>query len=518
MLATNIVVGIFISPLILHHLGDGAFGIWVLIFSITGYYGLFDLGIRSSVLRYVSRSLAQKDHESLCKVINTGLFSYGCIGALTVVVTLALAPYLDNFFHIAPEFHDTARWLLLMVGASVALGFPAELTGSLLEGLQRFDIINATGIAATLVRAVLIVVAVHYGRGLLTIALITVAAPLATSLIRGLIVQRLCPLNFGLRYVDRATFRQMATYSGITFMTIVAGRLKFKTDEIIIGSMMSAAAITYFNIGARIVDYAGSVVLGVAQVFLPMSSHSEAIGSTDGLRRIFVVGNRLCSLVMFPICASLLILGRSIIEVWVGKRYIAASYPVLVIMILATTLMWAQGASTRILFGIGKHGTLAVVTLIEGISNVILSVLLVRPYGIVGDAIGTAIPLFCTMVFFMPRHLCRHLGVRLSSYLRQTYTLPVLLCVPLVIVMLLMKAWFEPHTYLQLGFHLTVAGLIYGASLAWAFTERRLTQFSVADATNGVTNTDKDQAGLAAPAAVVMAALETSTGAAVEGD
>ncbi len=505
MLATNILVGIFLSPLILHHLGDGAFGIWVLIFSITGYYGLFDLGIRSSVLRYVSRSLAQKDRESLCRVINTGLFSYSCIGILTLVVTLALAPYLDAFFHIAPEFHRTARWLLLMVGASVALSFPAELTGGLLEGLQRFDIINVTGIIATFARAILIVIAIRHGFGLLTIALITVAAPLATSLVRGVIVQRLCPLNFGLRYVDRATFRQMATYSGITFMTIVAGRLKFKTDEIIIGSMMSAAAITYFNIGARIVDYAGSVVLGVAQVFLPMSSHSDAVGSIDGLRRIFIVGNRFCALVILPICATLLILGKSIIEVWVGRKYVAASYPVLVIMILATTLMWGQGASTRILFGMSKHRTLAVVTLIEGIANVILSVILVRPYGIVGDSLGTAIPLFCTMVFFLPRHLCRHLDVRPMTYLRQAYALPLLLCVPFVIVMLSMKAWFEPHTYPQLALQFAVPGLVYGTSIAWAFSRRHLTDFSLTDTV-----------GNSAPA--VISAYNATSSAAVDGD
>jgi O-antigen/teichoic acid export membrane protein len=478
MLATNIIVGIFLSPFILHRLGDTAFGIWVLIFSITGFYGLFDFGIRSSVLRYFSRFLATKDEDALAKVVNTSLFSYSCIGGFTFVVTIALAPYLDTFFHIAPEFHSTARWLLLMVGTAVALGFPLELTGSLLEALQRFDIVNATGIAGTLLRAFFIVVALFHGGGLLTVALITVAAPLITSVARGILVQRICPLKFGWQYIDRATFRQMATYSGITFMTIVAGRLKFKTDEIIIGSMMTATAITYFNIGARIVDYAGLVVMGVAQVFLPMSSHSEAAGNMDRLQWIFIVGNRFCAIVIFPICATLIILGKSIIEVWVGKKYIAPSYPVLVIMILATTLMWGQGASTRVLFGIGKHGTLAVITLMEGIVNVILSVILVRPYGIIGDSLGTAIPLCCTMIFFLPGHVCRRLGVPVSTYLRDAYLLPLLLCLPMVPVMLLMKRWFVPHTYAQLTTHLLAAGLVYGVGLFWAHATGRLTRFS----------------------------------------
>src|SRR5438445_7441945 len=82
-LAINVVVGILLSPFILHRLGDAAFGIWVLIFSITGYYGLFDLGIRSSIVRYVSKFTATNDREDIAKLINTSLFSYTCIGAIS---------------------------------------------------------------------------------------------------------------------------------------------------------------------------------------------------------------------------------------------------------------------------------------------------------------------------------------------------------------------------------------------------------------------------------------------------
>ena len=39
-LGVNILVGVFLSPFILHRLGDTAYGIWILIFSVTGYYGL----------------------------------------------------------------------------------------------------------------------------------------------------------------------------------------------------------------------------------------------------------------------------------------------------------------------------------------------------------------------------------------------------------------------------------------------------------------------------------------------
>src|SRR5437762_7960834 len=99
-LGTNVMVGIFMSPFILHRLGNAAFGIWVLIFSITGYYGLFDLGIRSSVVRYVSRFAATNKRQEIAKLINTSLFSYTCVGIFAFLVTCVLAASANRMFRI----------------------------------------------------------------------------------------------------------------------------------------------------------------------------------------------------------------------------------------------------------------------------------------------------------------------------------------------------------------------------------------------------------------------------------
>src|SRR5205085_9696200 len=115
-LAINILIGIVLSPFILHHLGDTAYGIWVLIFSVTGYYGLFDLGIRSSVVRFVSRFTAIKDEQALSKLVNTSLFTYTLIGVVTLAITVAGTPHVDSWFKIPAEFAKTSQILFLMVG------------------------------------------------------------------------------------------------------------------------------------------------------------------------------------------------------------------------------------------------------------------------------------------------------------------------------------------------------------------------------------------------------------------
>ena len=475
-LGLNILIGLFLSPYILHHLGDEAFGLWILIFSITGYYGLFDLGIRSSVIRYVANYSTVAKNDELNSLINTALFTYSGIGTAVILITVTVSFYLDSIFRISGSSLHLARWLFLMVGSAVAMGFPLGVFGGILEGLQRFYILNFNSMCSNLGRALLIVVALRHGRGLLTVAFITVILPLVTGLVNAAVVLKSLSLSFGPRHLNRESLTRIASYSGTTFIIILASRLRFKTDAMVIGTFVSSAAITYFTIGSRLVDYAGEVVSGLAQVFVPMSSQSDATGDLARLRKIFIAGNRACALIVLPMSAILIILGKSVIEAWVGSRYVATSYPVLLVLVIPFTLWLAQSASGRILYGMAKHKSLAIVVLLEGGANLFLSILLVRRFGILGDAVGTAIPLACTSMFFLPRHLCRLLKLPIGFYLRQAFLLPLALSAPLVAFLLLARHWFIAHNYFQLAFQLVVGSAVYALGLLWATWTRKVWQ------------------------------------------
>ncbi|SRR5229473_1589086 len=470
-LGVNVAVGFFLSPFILHRLGDDAFGLWILIFSITGYYGLFDFGIRSSVIRYVSKYTATEDYEKLNRLVNTSLFSYSCLAIVLLLITVIGSRYVDILFRISPEFHPTARLLFLLVGTSLSIGFPLSVFGGILEGLQKFYVLNLTQIISTLTRALLILIALNSGGGLITIAAITVMFPLLASVSYAVIVMHLLPLRLRRKFINKESFRDVLNYGSVTFMILLAGRLRFRTDAMVIGTFLSAAAITYFTIGSKFVDYASEIVQSLAQIFTPMSSHFHTTGDFEKLRKIFIVGNRACALTMFPISTVLVMLGKSAISVWVGPRYVS-SYTVLIILLIPSTLYVAQATSNKILFGMSKHGSLGVIVLLEGAANLVLSIYLVRHMGIIGDAIGTAIPMLCTALFFLPRHLCRLLNVSIGTFLREAYLFPTLLCIPLAVTLWLMRQWFSARTYPQLLFQVAVGAVVYGTGMLWMFVTR----------------------------------------------
>jgi len=459
-LAVQLAVGFVLSPFILHKLGDAVFGIWVLIFSLTAYYSMFDFGILAAVPRYVARFVALRDQEALARFVNTSLAACSALGLLVLVVTGIGFHYLGAVFKIPADFLGTARIVLLLVGADVALGFPLGVFGCILEGYQSFEWLNLTHICASLLRGLLIFLALSLGGGLETIALVAVAANLLRHLACAHIVLRMTPVWLGAKYVDKSMLRELTGFGAVFFVMTIAENLRFQSDAIVIGAFLSSTAVTYYVIGSKLAEYPASIVNSLAHVFTPMTSHYEASGDQEGLRRVFVAGNRACALVIFPLCAILIVLGRPIIAVWVGARYLA-SYPVLLVLMVSKTLFLAQSSSTRMLVGLGRLRLLTLVIALDGAANLILSIVLLRHWGILGVAVGTAIPLACTSLFFLPQYLCHLLDIRLYDFLRHAYLLPMGLTSVMTVELLFLRQFFQPHSYGGLFLEVLSAGVVY---------------------------------------------------------
>src|SRR5437588_11948842 len=74
------IVAMLITPFVVHVLGDRMYGIWTLVATFVGYYGLLELGLSQAITRYLSRSLGSVDPEECNRVFNTSLRIYLALG------------------------------------------------------------------------------------------------------------------------------------------------------------------------------------------------------------------------------------------------------------------------------------------------------------------------------------------------------------------------------------------------------------------------------------------------------
>jgi O-antigen/teichoic acid export membrane protein len=454
-LLTILVVGFFLTPFILHRLGPVAFGLWVLMTTVTGYYGLLDFGIRNAVCRYAAR-FRLGDEAEASRVVSTAFFTYAILGAVVLLLSFVGAWKLEELMRIPAEWLTTAKRLLLVVGAGTAVSFPLGVFGGVLEGQQQFTWVAGVQSAGALIRAALTVLALNLGYGLLAVGIITVGISLVASLVYMVVAFAVCPqLRLRWQYVQRGTLRTLGTFGLVTFWIAIALKLRLEADALVIGALLSVEAIAIFAIASRLVTYAIEIVQNLAQVFTPLFSYLDATGDRVQLQRALVIGNRYSSLVAFPLGAALIVMGKSIIHAWVGAQYVA-SYALLVTLMIPMTLYLAQAASTKVLYGMARHGTLAWVFLAEGIANLALSILLLRPYGLLGVALGTAIPLAITSVVFLPVHTCRAVGLPLGKYLQEAHAIPLVLAVAFGACLWLAGRWVHGGTYAGVALQLSI--------------------------------------------------------------
>jgi O-antigen/teichoic acid export membrane protein len=124
-LLVHIMVGFFLTPFIISHLGQNGYGIWTLVGSFIGYYGLLNLGVGSAITRYIARYSAQNDIKNLNDVANTALAMFCVTGLLAVIISFFVAEPLALFFKVTPEHFIEFKRIVWVLGISTGLSFPS---------------------------------------------------------------------------------------------------------------------------------------------------------------------------------------------------------------------------------------------------------------------------------------------------------------------------------------------------------------------------------------------------------
>src|SRR6266576_5882596 len=89
--AVSIIVSFFLSPFVVHRLGNIAYGVWVLANSSITYMALLDLGMRGAVGYFVAKHQACGEHLESSRAVSVGLAFRILISLVVIVASVFLA-------------------------------------------------------------------------------------------------------------------------------------------------------------------------------------------------------------------------------------------------------------------------------------------------------------------------------------------------------------------------------------------------------------------------------------------
>lgn len=454
-----IIYTFLLVPIVIKGLGDTHYGLWNLIMSCVGYMAVLDFGIQTAVSRYVARYRGLGDKNGVESVYSNALVMYASTAVLALVGCIILAFNIEAVFKIGTSDIILARNVTLLMSVLAAIELPCNVFGSILYAYQRFDLLNGIAMAVLGLQAIFVWIAMNNGVGLWGYALILFCLGVAKYIVQYISAYRIAGrLTFRWSLVSRSTIKMMLAFSIITFLLIIVNYINFKTDNIVIGIFLTPQSITVYSIGFMITDNVASIVGKICNTFTPMFSDYEAKGERESFMSLLLNTSRLSTLVGIPAGLTAIVLGRDFIHLWLGKGYETA-YTVMVILMIARMVGFPTASMSSMLFGIGKHYINLYTGIAESLGNIVLSLVLVKYFGIIGVAIGTLVPMIIARLVY-PVVVCRDIGLGLRQWVVEAVIRPGFMCIAFVLLIEL-TSLSSTTTWGNFITRVIIIGLIY---------------------------------------------------------
>lgn len=413
----TVAVTFIVSPILVNSLGSEGYGLWTIVGSLIGYYGLMDVGIRNALVRFVAKYKGEDNINKLNEFVNACFAIFSC-AALVVFILTALTTYmLPLMFDFNTDLLSDARLTVLFLGIGFALQFPLNALSGILVGIQRYDITSKIWIVVCIVQNILYVIVLKNGMGIVAIAILNSVSGLFAYTAMACFGWKLVPgLKITLKIPLRSTIRELFSYSSYVFIIGIAGRIFNYTSPIVIGRLLGMTSVAYYAIPVSLLSYANSIVLNFCRVLQPYASNSEASGKKQEISETALWSVRISLIIYAPVFILVCLFGTDFIGIWIGKSFSEGAAGVLPVLALAYVFAIAEMPLENILMGMGAVRVISFILIGEAVISLILMLILIRSMGIVGAAWGTAIPMFITRGILIPKYAAKKINFSLKNY------------------------------------------------------------------------------------------------------
>jgi O-antigen/teichoic acid export membrane protein len=439
------IIAIAIMPFIIKSLGDRLYGIWVLIAGIIGYYGILDFGLSTAVSRFVSRCIGEGKEDQdkqINTILSTSFVFFVIVGIVVLLISIGLA-LLAKFYVSNYEDQNIVRVVIILLGVNIALDFPFKPLYGLLSSYLRYDYMTYSSITRAIISNLLIYYFLLKGYGIITMAIIN----LLVSFIQKGMIYWFSRITYKKLVINPSKFdfnliRPMLSYSYKSFISQVCDILRFKIDTLIIAIYLNVSLVTYYAIGQKLVNYFGSLILNILGVLVPVFSQQEGRGDYNAIRKRFIQATKIAVILSTFIGASIIYYGRTFIHVWMGEGF-NDSYIIMVILTIPATFALMQNPGISLLYGLSKHHYYMYINIMEGVTNLFLSIFLVNIYGIFGVAYATAIEMIIFKLFVQPYYFCRAIELSITLYYYVIIVTFIKVITPLIIYFSIIYHYLE---------------------------------------------------------------------------
>lgn len=418
----RLAIGIFMTRILFLGLNREEFGFWSLLWSIFGYSLMLDFGFGITAQKYTAAARVTKDWEKFSRLISTIFFSYCIVGVVLFILVFLASPFVPKMFEFSKGYTAKYNLVFVIFGIGTAIAFPFGFFSEMIRGLEKIAFRNFVQVVSQILSFLFILFALKLGYGLPGLAVVSVLMNIASNLFMGLLCFRMIPeLRIKLSLFSWSHIREVTSFSVFAYIIMFTNLIIFKTDQIVIGAVISVAAIAIYQVAAKLNDLFKMFTSQLQDTISPVAARLFASREEAKLRKIMLESNRIVTALATSIIICLALFIKPILQIWLDLN---DAETISVAMILLLSQYWTviiKSSSVKILLMSEKQRYLTILAVCECVLNLALSLILAKKLGVIGVALGTIIPNIIINGFIFLPYALKFAKVSFLEYLRKTF-------------------------------------------------------------------------------------------------
>lgn len=359
-----LLVAIVIIPVLIKGLGDERFGILILAWIVIGYFSFFDFGIGRGLTKVISEKIGSNRKEEIPDIFWTSFFLMLAISSFVAIVLILIMPSIVGIFNISSNMQSEALMTFYALAVSIPIVSTTAGLRGVLEAYQKFGSINKIRVFLgifTFLGPLLVLFIIN------SLFWIVIVMIFIRVLVWILYLLQCFKINDSIK--NKVVFKFSAIKPVLRFsmwITIanIVGPIIVYSDRILIGALISAAAITYYATPYEIVTKLLLIPGALTGVLFPVFSASF-FSNPDISIKILLKGIKVIFLTIYPVVLLIVIFSTEGMRLWLGEEFAVNSSLILQFLSIGVLMNCLSSIPNNFFQGTGKPYIPAIIMLVE---------------------------------------------------------------------------------------------------------------------------------------------------------
>ena len=417
-----VLIGLLAQKIFLDVMNTEYLGINGLFSNIVSMLSMADLGIGAAIIYNLYKPLAQHDTEKIKSLMKFYKLSYRCIAVIILFIGICLLPFLNKIVGQV-EIPENIYIIYLMFLVDVIFSYLLTYKRSLLYANQDNYIINIVHIVYLIVMNTLQLTLLILTKNYYIYLLIKIIMRLLENIVLTIIANKKYSilLENNAKGLDKETKKDIFKKVKALMFHKVGSFVVSGTDNIIISTFLGVSVVGLYSNYNLIITTLSNFVM---QIFNSITASVGNLLTIENNQKNYSVYRRI-RFINFWISSftaiGFLVCMNSFVTIWIGNKYLLSDAVLIVLSInLFLTLFRYSITSFKEAGGIFYEDRF--VPLIEASTNLIMSLIFLKLFGLMGVFMGTICSNLVLHLYSYPKYVYKKLfGEGYLSYYKEFF-------------------------------------------------------------------------------------------------